>query len=234
MVEHHFCLILIVMENINVALVDDDQLILNLLEDYLNSVDSLTVLCTHSSSANFYQWLETNTPPAVLILDLRLKDESGQDIIDYIVPHYPEIKIIVLSSHYHPNFLGYIFKKGVHAFIPKEVLKDELVDVIQQVARNGHYLNAEQVDVLRKQIASNSPSIPKKDVDAITDREKEVLQLLCHQLTAKEIAERLFLSKKTVETHKSNLLLKTGAKNVAGLIIFATQHQLVKLDEIML
>lgn len=222
------------MLQLRIAIVDDDRLIVSLLQEYLGSVSGFEIVGGFHSSSDFYGWLESNSPPDILLLDLRLKDESGQKVIETITPSHPDVKIIVLSSHYHPNFLGYMFRKGVHAFIPKEVQKTELVEIIGEVAEKGHYLSNDQVKVLRKQIATNTPSIPENNLAGISDREKEVLELLCHQLTAREIADRLFISKKTVESHKANLLLKTGAKNLAGLIIFATQHKLVDPDEIML
>ena len=76
------------------------------------------------------------------------------------------------------------------------------------------------------------PKVPLGNVNDLSGREVEVLKLLCNQLTAKEIAEKLFLSQKTIETHKSNLLQKTGAKNIAGLIIFAAKNNLINVDDI--
>jgi len=220
--------------SIQIAIIEDDSLMANLLNDYLNSVKGLAVKRIIQSVEDYFEWEKLDEPIDVLLLDLRLKDASGQEIIDHLKQIESSYKIIVLSSHYSPNYLGYMFRKGVHAFIPKEIQKDDLVNVIRNVFEIGHYFSEEQLNILRQQISSNVVELPKNAVETISDREKEVLKLHCHQYTAKEIAEKMFISRKTVEAHKANLLLKSGAKNTAGLIIFATQTNLVNLNEIML
>ncbi len=222
------------MNTIKIALVEDDKLVASLLKDYLNNIDGFLVISVFHSGNSFIDSLKSDEIPDIVLSDLRMKDGSGKDVLNTLTKEYPDIKSIIISSHYQPNYLGYMFKSGANAFIPKEIDKKDLVKVIQNVARNGHHLDADQIAVLRKQIASNTPSVPTNSLDELTPRELDVLKLLCHQLTAKEIGEKLFVSKKTVETHKSNLLSKTGAKNIAGLIIFAAQNKLIELDKIVL
>ncbi len=222
------------MSNIKIALVEDDKLVANLLKDYLDSIEGFSIVSVSYSGNSFLQTLASGKLPDIVLSDLRMKDGTGKDVIEVVTKQYPSIKSIIISSHYQPNYLGYMFKSGANAFIPKEIDKKDLVKVIKNVFTNGHHLDHEQVAVLRKQISANTPTIPTNSLDELTARELDVLKLLCYQLTAKEIGEKLFVSKKTVDTHKSNLLSKTGAKNIAGLIIFAAQNKLIELDKIIL
>ncbi|MCK8521153.1 response regulator transcription factor [Aquimarina sp. D1M17] len=222
------------MDNIQIALIEDDKLIANLLKDYLDSIEDFSILSLSYSGNSFLDSIDPDHLPDLVLTDLRMKDGTGKDVIDALNKEYPTIKSIVISSHYQANYLGYMFKSGANAFIPKGIDKNDLVTVIRNVYRNGHHLDVDQMEVLRGQIASNTPVIPTNNIDELTPRELDVLKLLCYQLTAKEIGEKLFVSRKTVETHKSNLLSKTGAKNIAGLIIFAAQNKLIELDKIIL
>lgn len=125
-----------------------------------------------------------------------------------------------------------MLKNNIDAFLPKELNPDELLKVIKVVHHKGHYFTEEQVTAMRTQISNKVPK-PKFEGNALSKREVDVLQAICRQYTAQEISERLFISKSTVEGHKNNLLQKTGARNSAGLVIFAVQHQLFNANELL-
>lgn len=218
-------------KNIHIAIVDDDQLVVQLLTDFLQKQDNINVVLTTNSGNSFLEQLarEEKTLDLVL-LDLRMEDGNGLQTIDKLIVHYPQLKIIVLSSYYKESSTVHMFKLGVHAFIPKETDKEDLIHIIQEVSNKEHYLTTEQVQTLRNQISYKT----LKQHDALSIRELDILQFICQQLTAKQIAEKLFVTTKTIEAHKSNLLLKTGVKNTAGLIIYAVQNGLVNPDDIVL
>ncbi|MFK8046019.1 MAG: response regulator [Crocinitomicaceae bacterium] len=224
------------MKPIKIAITDDDILIVDLLSRFLDQHEPFELVKKCYSISDFYDWETSDNyeEPDLLLLDLKLKDGNGKDIVEYLQKKETGIKVIVLSSHYSPNYLGYMFRLGAHAFLPKAIHQKELIPIINQVYETGHYFMPDQIDTLRSQIAGNVAEIPVCDDLRVTKREMDVLVLLCHQYTAKKIAEKLFISPKTVEGHKTNLLLKTGAKNIAGLIIFASQNKLIDLNEIML
>ncbi len=221
-------------KKIKLCLVDDDKLIVDLLGDYLNSILEFNVITTYYSGNSFLSHLNNSNLPDILLLDLQMKNGKGQDVVAEIVKQGLDIKLIVLSSFYRPNYLGFMFQLGVHAFIPKEIEKNKLVHVIKNVYKSGHYFDQDQMNILRKQISSKSSEIKINNKNKLTPREIDVLKLVCHQFTAQEIADKLFISKNTVDTHKANLLSKTGAKNIAGLIIFASQNRLINIDELMI
>lgn len=221
--------------NIYIAVVDDDKLVVELIADFLQQQHDFTVILTADSGNSFLEQLESiEVKPDVVLLDLRMADGNGLETIEKLKKDNSTLKIIVLSSHYKASSIGYLLKLGVHAFIPKETDKKDLTHVIREVNSKEHYFTSEQIEVLRNQISHKTPKQYASTKDTLSDRELGVLELICRQLTAKEIAEKLFVSTKTIEAHKSNLLLKTGVKNTTGLIIYAIQNKIVNANDIVL
>lgn len=220
------------MEKITVAITDDDALIVSLLQGYLHGRDGIEVLFTADGGESLLEALKTaGSLPDVLLLDLKMTGMDGIEAAEQVKSSYPAIKIIVISSHYQRTFMGFMLKTGVSAFLPKGISPVELVDIIKTVQRQGYYFKEEQLEALRTQISGRSPK-PVLDDDVLSDREKDVLRLICCQKTAKEIADELFISQRTAEGHKNNLFDKTGAKNLAGLVIYAIQHNVIKVEEL--
>lgn len=222
-------------KNIQIGIVDDDQLVVQLLSDFLEEQDNLNVLLRATSGNQFLEQLEeVREIPDIVLLDLRMDDGNGLETINRLTKNYSQLKIIVLSSYYKASSIGYMLKLGVSAFLPKDIDKEDLINIIEEVQYKEHFFTSEQIHVLRNQISHKTPKQYTNTKNALSSRELDVLQFICQQYTAKEIAEKLFVTTKTIEAHKSNLLLKTGTKNTAGLIIYAVQNQLVNADDIVL
>ncbi|WP_294820508.1 response regulator transcription factor [uncultured Flavobacterium sp.] len=221
------------MENIKIAITDDDALIVSLLQGYLHSCDGLEVLFTaNSGPVLLSQLADAAVLPDVLVLDLKMEGMDGIEVAGHLKAGYPDIRVIVVSSHYQRSFMGFMLKTGISAFLPKGISPIDLVEVIRTVHRQGYYFKEDQLDAVRQQISPKSPKPALEEDDTLSDREIEVLRLICHQKTAKEIADELFLTSRTVDGHKSNLFAKTGAKNIAGLVIYAIQHGFIKVEEL--
>jgi DNA-binding NarL/FixJ family response regulator len=221
------------MENIKIAITDDDALIVSLLQAYLHSVEGFEVSFTANEGSALLDQLENaETLPDVLILDLKMEGMDGLQVAEHMKVKYPSVSIIVVSSHYQRSFMGFMLKMGVAAFLPKGISPIDLVDIIRAVQSQGYYFQPDQVNALRDQISSKSPKPSLEQEDSLSDREVEVLRLICQQKTAKEIADIMFTTQRTVEGHKSSLFAKTGAKNIAGLVIFAIQHGVIRVEEL--
>lgn len=224
------------MEKIKLALLDDDYLIVTLLKSFFNQDLSTKVVYDATDGHQLFDYLKGNDKEAIdiLLLDLKMKTIDGLEVLKYVKLNYPDLKVLVISSHYQDNSIGFMTKQGAAGFLPKGMSPYELVDIIKQIHKNGFYLNKNQMEVLRDQISSKV-SKPLIDSDGLlTDREKEIIKLLCYQKTAKEIGEKLFITQRTVEGHKNNLFTKIGVRNVAGLIVYALQKHIVTLDELSL
>ena len=223
------------MNTIFIGIVDDDTLIVSLLQDYLNAKEDISVLFTAESGEDLMDLLPRIPKlPDVLLLDLKMKKLDGVEVTLELKAHYPSIKVIVVSSHYKNSFMGFMFKTGVAAFLPKGISPIELVEIIRIVAENGFYFKEDQLEMIRTQI-SNKPQKPVFNYgNVLSEREIEILRLITKQKTAKEIGESLFITQRTVEGHKNNLFVKTGAKNIAGLVIYAIQNHIIRMEDLPL
>ncbi|ASW73015.1 regulator [Chryseobacterium piperi] len=223
------------MENkkIKIGIVDDDLLFVQLLKNYMDQDQRYEVVLTATSGHDFLNKTEKEIPD-ILILDLRMSNGDGLEVMSVLSQKDTETKIIVLSSFYRRSFMGQMLKMGAHAFLPKEIELEELLQVMHAVYHHGHYFSDEQVEVMRGQLSNKLPEFHAYSKDDLTEREIDVLRLVCQQLSTKEIADALFISPKTVETHKTNLMIKTCVKNMAGLVIYAVQNNIVNAHEIVL
>lgn len=224
------------MRKINLAIVNDEDLLVELLQNFFQKIENISVVATATNADEILSKLATNNQhPEIVLLDPCMKQTSVTETIKILKQGFPKIKIIVISSYYKKSLMGYMLKTGVNAFIPKEISLEKLVDIIKEVAEKGYYFIDDQIDVLRKQLSSKIPQSFFNEEEQLSDREKEVLNLICQQKTAKDISEIMYISKRTVDGHRTNLLLKTGAKNTAGLVIYAIQNKIIDpIEQIIL
>ncbi|MBL4705265.1 MAG: response regulator transcription factor [Flavobacteriales bacterium] len=223
------------MSKISLAIVDDEALIVSLLSGFFHSQKEIEVCYTGESGEALVEMLyKHEVTPDVLLLDLKMKGESGVEVPEFLKVNFPTIKTIIMSSYYKKAFMGFILKTGAAAFIPKGVSSTELLNIIKEVSQKGFFFSPDQLEVIRDQVSSRSPQPNLKEEADLSERELEVLKLICCQKTAKEIGEQLFITQRTVEGHKNNLFLKTETKNIAGLVIYAIRNGVVKMDEVML
>ncbi|NNE26336.1 MAG: response regulator transcription factor [Saprospiraceae bacterium] len=221
------------MNVINIAIVDDDKLMLSLLTDFLSRQSNIKVnFATDSSEKAIDKFKSQNLIPDIIIMDLRLNGMDGIQFAEFLRREYGSIKIIVVTSHYKKSYLGFMLRIGVACFVPKKIDPKELLEIIHSVAEKGFYFKDQQIESIRTQISSKSQKPVLSKVECLSDREIEILKLICEQKTAKEIGAELFITQRTVEGHKNNLFAKSGAKNMAGLVLFAVQNGLINLEEI--
>ncbi len=223
------------MNTISIALVDDDVLIVALLNDFLQKQDSIEVSLTANSGEELINKLESQKKlPDILVIDLKMKHINGAEVTEFLKVNYPSIRTIVISSHYKLSLMGFMLKTGVSAFLPKGISPQQLIEIIKEVHVKGFFFLTDQLEVIREQISSKVPQPTLNTKNILTEREQEILKLICLQKTAKEIGEQLFITQRTVEGHKNKLFLKTETKNIAGLVIYAIQSGLIESNEILL
>lgn len=222
-------------EKIKLAIVDDEALLVMLLNDFFSKHGQIEVVTTATDGAEFLSNLKLlENIPDVILLDLQMKGMNGIETMAELKQNYPDLKIIVVSSHYKKSFMGYMLKLGVNAFLPKGVEPQLLSEAVRETFTRGYFFMDEQIEVMRRQISSNVPEPVLSSEEALSEREIEILKLICQQYTAQQIADKLFITKRTVEGHKSSLLLKTSAKNTAGLVIYAVQKKIIDIDDCIL
>lgn len=220
---------------IYIALIDDESLfregITKLLSEYLQ----YQVIYSLSNGKDLMDKLEKGSQfPDIFILDLKMEPLDGIETTKMIKKKYPESKIMILSSYYSPSFINYMVRLGVNAFLPKNINPKELVFSIDMVYEKGIYFTKEYADAFRVQNLQMPRKPTFKNSEGITKKEHEILKLICHGFTNQQVAEKTSRSIRTIEGHRQHLLDKTGAKNTAGLVVFALMHQLIDIDKHLL
>jgi DNA-binding NarL/FixJ family response regulator len=137
------------------------------------------------------------------------------------------MKILVLSVHEDENFINQLIEYGAHGYLVKDCNPQEVYDAIIAAYNKGSYVNERTLKAIQKRM-SGKIKTRKPDMQ-ISRREEEILQLVCQQCTAEEIAAKLYISVKTVNGHRTNLLQKTGSRNVTGLVLYAIKNNIVML-----
>lgn len=207
---------------IEIYLLDDEELFIHGLKQLINEVEEFHVKETFSSPTELFKHLkEQKVLPNILLVDMKMPEMNGIEVSKIIVEKYPTIKVIGLSSYFSNVLVFKMLELGAAAYLPKNTSIDRLKKTITSAHNKGFYF--EEI-TMQKAIGSSKKD---RNVNELTAREIDVLILICEQLTTQEIADKLFISLKTVERHRTNLFKKTGAKNVVGLVIFALKKQLI-------
>ncbi|KQS89335.1 response regulator transcription factor [Chryseobacterium sp. Leaf394] len=221
-------------ETVKLALVDDEQLILEGVKMLLSSDKQIKVTFTANDGAGFLKLLEESSPedfPDIVLSDIQMLPMDGFELVEILKNKYPDLKIIILSSHYKTSVFGHMIKLGVSAFLPKNSDKKTFLEAIKSVHSKGVYLSEEDL----KMLATFKNNVVKQKSlftieDELSDREKDVVQLICQEFTNKEIAEKLFISPRTVESHRQRIIEKLGVKNSIGIVIYAIIHDIFTVD----
>jgi DNA-binding NarL/FixJ family response regulator len=217
------------MSDILISLVDDQQLFRSGLAGLIRSVEGFTLLSEAENGKIFIEQLEkADTLPHIALIDMEMPEMNGVELNAVLQKKYPSVKVLVLSTYNQERFIGKMIEAGACGYLTKNCEIDELVTAINATYNNGFYFNQETLAAMRKTAQYKSADI--KNINNIsielTAREREILVFLCQELSNTEIGERLFISPRTVEGHRNNLLQKTGCHNTAGLVIFAIKNNL--------
>ena len=210
---------------ITVAITDDHLMVVEGLKTMLNNADGIQIISTYHSVNDTIDGLQIKEPQ-VLLLDINLPDGNGIHLCKQLKDHYKNLKIIALSNYEDIAFIKQIIKNGANGYLIKNTNKQELITAIKTVIDNQLFLP----DKLQRLLLNDSLGKPINSaffIPSLTRREKEVLELIVKEYTSEEIAETLFVTIKTVEAHRSNLIQKLGVKNVAGLVRVAIEKGLI-------
>ncbi len=212
------------MEPIRIVIADDHALFRNGLRMLLSNYPDLQVVGEAANGSQLIEMLST-TPVDVVLIDIEMPVINGFEATRYITQHYPLVKTISLSMYGEEEYYYRMIEAGVKGFILKNSEINEVTNAIRKVYKGETYFSPEILYNVVKNIKSvTKPNIP--DIH-LSQREKEVLEYICKGLSNQEIADTLFISKRTVEKHRSNLLAKTNTKNTAQLVMFAIENKLI-------
>lgn len=213
-------------DKLKVFIVDDHVIFRNGLRTILNKVENFQIVGEASNGSEFIAALK-NTDPDIVLMDIKMPVMDGVEATQRALEINPDIKIIALSMFGDEEYLQEMIRAGVSGFLIKNVTRKILTHAIEVVCNGGNYYSEELLVLFTKKYFSES--IKEDDDLQITKREMEVLQLVSEGLTNQEIADKLFISKRTVDGHKNNLIVKTGSKNIVELLKFAIKNEVIKI-----
>ncbi|MFZ4398634.1 MAG: response regulator transcription factor [Bacteroidales bacterium] len=214
---------------IKIVLVDDHQLFLDGIKSLLSEVEFIDIIGEASGGEEVLCLLK-NTKPDLIIMDISMKGHSGIDVSKQISILYPNIKIMILSMHTNEEFVINAVKAGVKGYLSKDTSKDELLEAIQIIDSGGEcYSKLISDNFLKSYVKKFKAEQNLIENKTLTIREIEILKLAVIGLSNKEIADKLFISTKTVDSHKNNIMQKLKLKNTAELVLYAVKNKIIEI-----
>jgi len=209
-----------------VILVDDELLFISGMRLLLELEDDIEVVGEASNGRELLDSLGNGAGADVVLLDLSMPVLDGVDTLSLMGQQYPDMKVIILSSHYNDSIILRLLDEGASGFLAKNESPTEVVRTIRQVGERGFCINDHILQLIR-----NRRLLAKhKELDcSLSARELEIVNLMCNEYTSKEIANKLFISPRTVDGHRNKILEKTGCKNIAGVVVYAIERNIFEI-----
>lgn len=212
-------------EIVSVVIVDDHEIFRVGLGLILNNIAYTKVIGETSNGNQLFNLLKKREPD-VIFMDINLGNESGIDLTRKVLSIYPDVYIVAITSSEEIGHFNDMMDTGAGGFILKNITEQELKKALDEILLGNMYFSKEFLVVARQLV----PAKKKKSKIQISDREKEILRLICLGYSNQEIADELYLSFHTVDVHRRNLLAKTGARNTASMIMTAFKEGLIDYD----
>lgn len=212
------------MKNIRCIIADDHKLFRQGVIFSLSDYPSLTIVGEAEDGQQLIDMIPEASPD-VILMDLKMPDMDGIQATQYIHQHYPDIRILVLSMYDDEKFIVRLMEIGASGYLLKNAEPEEIKSAIEAAFANGYYFTDMINRAMLKKIVTRKQFTPTFNQQIqLTDRESEVLRLICEEYTAPEIAKMVYLSPRTVEGIRSRLIEKIGVKNTAGLVMYAVRN----------
>lgn len=220
------------MDKIKIALVEDQQLFRESLAALLERIPEFELLAVCENGKVFMDTLAAlPVAPEVILVDMDMPEMNGVELTEALHKQRPEMKVIILTVYNQERFMVKMVEAGASGYLLKNCGTEEVLNAIRQAHSAGYYFNEFFLNAMKSGAKYKSSTI--HDFNHIpvelTEREREILLLICQELTNVEIGEKLFISPRTVDGHRNNLLAKTGARNTAGLVVFAVTNNLFQI-----
>jgi len=206
-------------------IVDDHQLIIDGLQTLLKEASDIVVMAVANDGPTLLRHMAFEAPD-VLILDVDMPLMSGRELAEKVKADFPRVQMLALTMHNDRGVIQGMTQAGAKGYLLKNTSQEELFQAIRRVARGKPYYSHEVTDTLLSPMVEPAGQAPK--LALLTEREREILVLIAEGLSNTQVGERLFISPRTVDTHRTNLMKKLEVHNIAGLIRYAYRHGLVE------
>jgi DNA-binding NarL/FixJ family response regulator len=218
------------MTNVKIALADDHKIVRDGIKTMLESQPEIDVVVEASNGNEILEKLNDKLVDLV-IMDISMPEKDGIQATKEIKEKHPNIKVLALTMSNDDLHIRQMIQAGASGYIMKNAGRKDLKDAIETIMKGKHYFSDEATQSIMMDLVKGKGKSTTMDAVHITDRELEILELIVQEYTNQEIAEKLFISSRTVDAHQRNLLQKTGARNTAGLVKYAFQHNLIPPSE---
>ena len=218
------------MKKIKIILVDDHQMFRDGVKSILHDEQNMELVGEVGNGSDLYRLLES-VKPDMVVTDISMPDISGIEIAKYISENFPDIKILILSMHVREDFIIKAIEAGANGYLPKDTSMNELLEAINTISKGDNYFNRGISDTILKAFINQSR--PQKEAakkDSLTGRELEIIRNVVDGLTNRQIAEKLCISIRTVDSHKNNIMHKLNLKSSVELVKYAIKNRLADLD----
>lgn len=218
---------------LQIGLVDDHRLFRKSLALLIDSMDNAEVVLQAGNGKEFLEQLESIAVDLVL-LDIQMPEMDGFETCKQLRKHYPDIKILIVSQLTTKESIHKVMELGANGFFSKDAEPERLEKAIRDIGEKDYFFDDDLASVIREAILweKRLPTNLLASPVPITRREMEVIQLACKELSSAEIAGKMFIDVRTVETHRKRIMEKTHCKNFIGVVLFALRHGLLLVDEI--
>jgi DNA-binding NarL/FixJ family response regulator len=212
-------------KQINLLIVDDHQMFIDGLKSLLRKEKNVCIIDEAQNGLDALGILKTQHID-IAIVDISMPQMSGTELIRIIKRDFPQVKTLVLTMYNDKSIIKEILNAEAEGYVLKNTGKQELLDAIYKIADNGTYYSSEVVSILMQNL-NKEEVVKEKPAITLTDRELEIVRLIGQEYSSAQIAETLFISQFTVDTHRKNILKKTNTKTLVGLIKFAIENDLM-------
>lgn len=218
------------MANIKIALADDHKIVRDGIKTMLESQSTINVVAEASNGIEIVEKV-ANHQIDMVIMDINMPEMDGIQATKELKDKYQNVKVLALTMSNDDLHVRQMIQAGASGYIMKSAGRTELTNAINTIMEGRHYFSDEATHSIMMDLVKGKGKSSSPEAVHITDRELEILELIVQEYTNHEIAEKLFISSRTVDAHRRNLLQKTGARNTAGLVKYAFQHDLISSDD---
>lgn len=215
---------------IKIGIAEDHPLLRNALIELLNGEPGFELVVEASNGSELIAALQVNKLD-ILLLDITMPILNGLQVLTLISEQFPELKVIIFSTHYEDKIVSESFNCGARAFVSKNADYTEIVDAIYQVEEFGYFPNEFLSKKIIDNLKKNKQFLTHNLKIKISNREKEILKLICEGFSSNEISQKLFISIRTVENHRKSIFVKTKTKGLADLVVYAVRQGLFIIED---
>lgn len=218
------------MSKIKLILVDDHHIVRNGFKSLLSNAEDITIIGEAAGQQELIKLLG-KVVPDIVILDISMPEASGIEVTSYLTKNYPDVKVLILSMYTSEDFIRKAIKAGAKGYLPKNTTKKEFLEAIYAVFNGSEYFSKSISEIIMKtyvqQIKTGEEHGKKESI--LSAREIEVLRLFVSGMSNQEIADKLFISIRTVESHKNHIMQKLELKSTVEMVKYALKHNIADI-----